>query len=142
MEQVIIPHVKSSENIVVDVSIAPLIKMLNEVDFIWTLFCCAGHNKEQFYITFKYNLDTFILLNKVFDNVQEKYKGPIHLVIDVNTLQDGQKCVTIRSRTQQGFYCKLSEYDKMDFCTNVVQGFSYWLYALKHNPKLYNCRIG
>lgn len=142
MKKVLIAHHKTKEFIEVDNSISILIEALNQISFLHTLYCCAGHGKEQFYITFKYNLDTFKLLNYVFDYVKEKYKGHIKIEIDIYTLQDGQKSITIRSKTQQGFYCKLSENDKWDFTTYVIHGFTYWLYTLKNNPNLYNCKIG
>lgn len=140
MKRTLIKHHKTGELIEVDASISPLIEALNQISFLHTLYCCAGHNKEQFYISFKYNLDTFILLNKVFDYVKEKYKGSINIEIGVNTLLGGQKCITIRSKTYQVFYCKLSENDKWDFTTCVIHGFTYWLYILENNPNLYNCK--
>ena len=142
MKRTLIKHHKTGELIEVDASIFPLIEALNQISFLHTLYCCAGHDKEQFYIAFKYNINTFILLNKVFDYVKEKYKGSINIEIDVYIIQDGQKCITIRSRTPQGFYCQLSENDKWDFTSYVIHGFTYWLYTLKNNPNLYNCKIG
>lgn len=141
MKQVSIPFYKTKGIIEVDAHIAPLVQALNSHDFITTIFSCAGHNKEQFYIMFNFNYEVNYLLNKVFDYVIEHYKGPIKIEITTHYRKEFEdKVITIRSRTSVGLYCKLSENEKFEFCQSVIHGFQYWLYALIHKPNLYFCK--
>lgn len=141
MEQVSISNYKTNDFIEVDAHIAPLVQALNSHLFITTLFSCAGHNKEQFYIMFNFNHEVNYLLNKVFDYVIENYKGPIKIEISTYYRKEFEdKVITIRSNTPTGSYCKLSENEKFEFCQSVIHGFQYWLSVLRNKPNLYFCK--
>lgn len=122
----------------VDINISDLISRLNSFSFLETKYCCGGHDKEQFYIMFNFNLETFTLINKVFDYVIKEYDGIIKTEIDIRYINEGDlingKYITIRSKTPIGRYIKLIEKQKQDYLEIVKQGFKYHLDILHNNP--------